>query len=349
MVQVHGRSALIFSIQYLRGLAALSVAVFHTTLTANQTFYPIPVLSFAAAGVDVFFVISGFIMWVAGRDQTPGEFFKKRITRIVPLYWSVTVALYFGWVLVGHAAPAVIDFLRSLMFIPYVAENGETVPVLVVGWTLNYEMYFYLLFAASLMAPKMMRAAVLLGTIGILAFSGVVWHLAPPWQLYTSPLLLEFACGALLAMAFCAGRIPRRQFGIVLILAGACSLVLSELHPPAADSYWRLIAWGLPAVCIVAGALSFDGKFFSRTLKAAGDASYSIYLTHTLVISAIKHALLAIGVNGLMGGVLLIALGIAASGLFGFAVYSLIERPLLAYVRADRRHVSSAAEPPYPA
>jgi exopolysaccharide production protein ExoZ len=330
-------------------LAALSVAVFHVTLTANQTFYAIPVLSFAAAGVDVFFVISGFIMWVAGRDQTPVDFFKKRITRIVPLYWSVTIALYFGWLLVGHAAPAVIDFLRSLMFIPFLADNGEAVPVLVVGWTLNYEMFFYLLFALSLMAPKMMRATVLLSTIGILAFSGVVWQFAPPWQLYTSPLLLEFACGVLLAMAFCGGRTPRRPIGLILVLIGACSLVLSELHPPAAYSHWRLIAWGLPAVCIVAGTLSFDGKFFSRILKAAGDSSYSIYLTHTLVISAIKHALLALGINSLTGGVLLIALGIPASGLFGFAVYSLIERPLLAYVRSDRRHANSAAEPPYPA
>lgn len=338
-----GSAAVLFSIQYLRAVAALSVVVFHATWTANQTFHTIPPVQCPAAGVDIFFVISGFIMWVTALDQPPDIFFKNRITRIVPLYWAVTVALYFGWLLVGHAAPPPVDLLKSLTFIPYVAENGALEPVVSVGWTLNYEMFFYALFAASLMAPKSLRPAILLSTLSLLVIAGTVWHVAPPWTFYTSPLLLEFTSGVFLGMAFGALGIPGKRGGAALILIGVFCLMASELHPPG-DSHWRrMIVWGLPAFCIVMGALSFDSESCVRPLKAAGDASYSIYLSHALVISAVKSTLLAIGINGLEASVLLVALSIPASGLIGFAIYSLIERPLLAYIRTDRRYST-----PYP-
>ena len=112
-------------------------------------------MSFGAAGVDIFFVVSGFIMVVTTmkRDMAPGEFLLHRIARIVPVYWVVTILL-FAIVMYGFKPVGIMrmqpDWLaKSLLFIPF-DRDGRVEPIISVGWTLNYEMFFYLLFALGL-------------------------------------------------------------------------------------------------------------------------------------------------------------------------------------------------------
>lgn len=139
------------SIQILRDLAALSVVYFHMTLVEKSSPFP----KFGSYGVDIFFVISGFIIsLIVSNGVKPVEFAINRIARIAPLYWILTTIL----LLLSAARPELlnstsfnlINYTKSLFFIPYFKENGQLNPVLAVGWTLNYEMFFYLCIFISL-------------------------------------------------------------------------------------------------------------------------------------------------------------------------------------------------------
>jgi len=201
------RTGVILPIQYLRAFAAMSVVWLHAIEQmpgAGATFD----LHFGASGVDVFFVISGFIMLATtrGRDTTAAGFLVRRLLRVAPLYWLATLAMLAGSLL----APAAFHTLRysaatvveSLLFIPHwsLAFPGNAWPVLVPGWTLNYEMFFYVLFALSLALPARWRLAGLAAAIGTLAATG---YLAGPFAnpvaaTYTSRLLLEFLASSAL-------------------------------------------------------------------------------------------------------------------------------------------------------
>src|ERR1700730_5914930 len=136
---------MIFNIQSLRALAALSVAYFHTDFGG---------IRFGSFGVDVFFVISGFIM--AQICQTDSShFFLRRLVRIVPLYWALTLLIFglakFAPWLVYRAPADWADLARSLFFVPYQNKSGLVQPELFLGWTLNYEMFFYVNVALALL------------------------------------------------------------------------------------------------------------------------------------------------------------------------------------------------------
>src|SRR5229473_1548571 len=144
-------------IQYLRAIAALMVVWHHSLIQVPGVAQFIALPEFGPSGVDIFFVISGFIMLVitAGKEVTPAEFIRQRVIRVVPLYWLTTL-LMLGCAVVVPTAFKTLQFspaavAKSLLFVPYdsLSFPGHAWPVLVPGWTLNYEMFFYGLFAAS--------------------------------------------------------------------------------------------------------------------------------------------------------------------------------------------------------
>jgi exopolysaccharide production protein ExoZ len=261
------------SIQVLRAIAALAVVFFHLSPSA---------WTLGAAGVDLFFVISGCIMGTVGLKDDPGRFMAKRVIRIVPLYWAVTFAMCAASLVPGLFATFSFDLprlLTSLFFIPFEDPQGKILPLVVVGWTLNYEMFFYLLFALGLRLgrPVMLPLAI----IGGLTAAG--WILEPQGTLsrfYTSTLLVEFAFGLLISRAvfFRSGLL-----GGALALAGFACLLSWGLGSDTPD--WRVLYWGVPAAAIVAGFVAIEraGAFPAlalRPLEKLGDASYSLYLTH---------------------------------------------------------------------
>ena len=320
------------SIQYLRALAALAVLVFHAMQRAGA---PVTV---AAAGVDVFFVISGFIMGstvgvLTAGAASPGRFLLHRLIRIAPLYWAVTLALA-----VAATVPGLLPNLRasashlalSLLFIPHLDPAGGIFPLLVPGWTLDYEMAFYLVFAAALWLPRRRRLFAVTAALGGLVAAGALFRLSGAlWQTYTDPILLEFAAGLALAVAAARGRLPGRPASAALAAVGAAAFAAQPFLPESGPA-WRLLLWGLPALLIVTGALGLERRaesWLGAVLFKLGGASYAIYLLHGMVVSACWRLLHGAPLPVFVGACL------AGSALLGLGCHVMVERPVTLALR----------------
>jgi len=332
------------TLQAARGFAANLVILSH--LFAVQGKYTsgdvLPAFCFyGIAGVDLFFVLSGFIMAaVAGVAIESAEFLWRRVARIYPTYWLVSIAV----LAVSLVAPGIVNssitgpisLWRSFTLVP-----GPTVPLLAVGWTLEYEMYFYLVFAVVLAA----RLPILAG-LSTWALLVVVIALAAPGQaasspilhLVTDPLAAEFMIGVVIGTLWRNRRTPGAAAALVV---GAAGLAFSIFYVAPAVSLatsreldlWRVAIFGLPCAFIIYGLGGLENRHRLRlpsALVLVGDASYATYLSHVLVISAVGRALaLADPAGGVGLNVLLIAAGWVAANLGGVVLHRLFERPTL--------------------
>lgn len=329
--------ARLLSIQYLRAFAAFGVVAFHA-----QGFTYGRGLFIGSAGVDIFFVVSGFVMWTvsAYRPQTPAEFFVGRIIRIVPMYWFVTLSFVAAAIVLPALFPRLVvsatHTLASLFFIPMRSpSNGEIWPVVVPGWTLNCEMFFYAIFTLALSLASTRRLVFLAMTFFILVLVGRIYTGAnPAITFYTDPIMLEFPSGILLGRAFEHDRLPRLRWGYVPLVAGVLLFAVSawlEVSSP------RVLAWGVPAFLVVAGAVIIEKNRsvpLVPALALLGDASYSIYLTHTLTISAIGKF------KAYFNASTFFVASLTLSALIGVAAWRLVERPFAAFLkpRPSLRH-----------
>lgn len=298
-------------LQYLRAYAALLVVFFHAAVNAQSGFIV------GEAGVDIFFVLSGFLMWRITNEQTAAlAFLRNRIRRIVPVYWIASLAVFLLAEL-GLTSRIMPDFghlLASLFFIPYKGAGG-VYPILIVGWTLNYEMFFYAVFAACLGLRRkyipMVLTALFVGLAGLGPFAdGSIFA-----KFYTNPIILEFVAGIWLAVAL--EKTPDRRIGALLLLFGLLGTLAGGELP-------RIIGYGVPAVCCVWGMLAIerDGGLPSiPMLRFAGDASYSIYLWHIFAISLLAPFLRGFPFSTLA----LFSAGLA----LGIAGWFALERPIL--------------------
>ncbi len=336
---------MIVSLQYLRAVAALLVVAFHASDKLGRMAGAEGTASFTVglAGVDIFFVVSGFIMLATtqGKDVSPADFARKRFERIVPLYWLLTL-LVVAIVLArpGLLSTAAFDgahFAASLLFIPWQHPVLDAhMPLLVPGWTLNYEMAFYALFAASLLLPARMRVPGLVGALSLAAFAGLFVPAGTIAAFYTDPIILEFAAGLVLASVWRRGLPMSRTAALCLAGLGFLGLYLGS-----GTDLPRIVWAGIPAMMIVAGVVHADGRREQRPMRLPmllGDASYSIYLSHVIVLPVLAKAWtsLGLGVAGLQGPAFL-ALALAASALAGAALYGAVERPLMRHFAARRR------------
>jgi len=334
---------MIHSIQYLRGVAAMMVVVFHLQGPLSRFGvkgdWPLAL----ASGVDIFFVVSGFIMWTTtwqGR-VTPGAFLRRRLVRIVPLYWFLTLcAVAVALVGKGGAAWASITLehlVKSLLFVPSLSPvTHEMEPVLIPGWTLNYEMLFYLLFGASLLLETRFRAV---AVSAILVCLVLAHPLAPQEQgilgFYTKGIMLEFAFGLMIGQAYTSGMRLSRAAAVIALAIGALGIAASVF---AFSS--RVLGLGVPAALIVLGAVMRERaaplpRF--GLLHHLGDASYSIYLSHGMVLSAFTFAWQRMGFG--FPGVaipLFASLALILVCLVGLGLYRWVERPFIAAFRDAR-------------
>jgi exopolysaccharide production protein ExoZ len=292
---------------------------------------PTAPLSHGQAGVDMFFLISGFIMahGVIESPSTPSAFMRRRILRITPLYWLVTVAVFAMALIAPHLFPQVsadaLHLLQSLFFIPQ-----EKSPVVYVGWTLNYEMFFYCLFAVGLLAAGPWRLLVPMALIVGLVVLGLVFgpHHGPIWYVVTNPMLVEFAGGIVLAVVW------RRLGGLAelwaILMAAAFAAIF--IGPYVGAPWIRVGAWGVPAACVATAALALEARGLTarwRPVQLLGDASYSIYLTHFFVTRLYEKFPVGVDLHrhpvaaALVGIVMLVVV----AGV-GIAVHKLIEKPL---------------------
>ena len=272
----------LWGIQYLRAVAAITVLFFHAALGAGRDD------ALGTGGVDIFFVISGFLMFqLASREPACGKFAWDRIKRIVPAYWLVTLivaVIQFG----GGTVNSTFDFwhlVKSLAFIPDMdAARGQAYPTLIVGWTLNYEMFFYAVVTGLLLIERNLRFFTLSFLFSALIIIGeVLQGSSVVLDFYSAPIVLEFVAGAMLSELWRAKALPRS--GWVLVVVGA--LLMNAWLPFTLP---RFISYGIPAFIIVMGILAEElrrpiKKF--ESLKLLGDASYSIYLWHLFIVTAI--------------------------------------------------------------
>jgi peptidoglycan/LPS O-acetylase OafA/YrhL len=346
------------SVQQLRGCAAMAVVVMHARLMAadvaarNGTPAPVEILPlFGAWGVDLFFVISGFVMTevvararsTASFDAGAGGFLLRRIGRVAPLYWIATLAMAVAIAALPAASRESkvmpVHLLASLLFIPAPSWKGEWLPVLVVGWTLTLEMLFYAVIAIALRWRWRMPvegAAAVLASGALLGLAGR-WPM--PWGVLTDPLLLEFGLGV---AAWWACRLwsPSRAALRVCIATAIAVMVATST---SGGLEWRVACWGVPSAVLVfalvvreqrsqgaAGASTVMGRLDAIMLRL-GDASYSIYLFHLFAIKIAARAAIAAHVEpGIVTTMALEALAILTSAALGLAVHRAIESPLLA-------------------
>jgi peptidoglycan/LPS O-acetylase OafA/YrhL len=296
------------NIQALRALAAFMVVCVHLQVLAVLAGAPAIATEAGNAGVDLFFVISGFIMvFTTGRKpQGPLAFLGARVRRIAPLYWSVTLAVF----LVALLAPRLTQnteadlphLIGSLLFLPLQRADGAFRPTVFVGWTLNFEMAFYVLFALGLAAPRRWIGVAAIVTVlaATAAWGWIARPSAPALQFYTTPMILEFGLGMLLGLAWPRLRLaegPRWPLALAA-LAGFVLILAAPGLWPHAD---RLFAFGLPAAVIVAAALCLERRGLSLDwpwLQALGAASYAIYLSHFFVTQTVVLLARKAGVHG---------------------------------------------------
>lgn len=329
----------VLSIQYLRCIAAMLVVWQHAAGQVAAIDF-----QFGANGVDLFFVISGFVMvaTTAGRETRPAAFMRRRLLRIVPLYWMLTSAMVSVSLMVpGTFSSLVVEtdtFFKSLLFIPHFSASfpDQVLPLLAPGWTLNFEMYFYLVFALSLVLPESRRIAALVAFFGASAALG--WVFGPfdtAWgQTYTSPLLLEFVAGALIARAWLAGRLNLSvHLSVAAVVLGFVALLFVDM---GVEGLSELVGASL----VVIGALNKTlAGWRHELLLKLGDASYSIYLTHLFTLAAVRVTLGQLVPPGpnLAIDWFFMGLGPVASAAVGYMTYLCVEKPLLARFAARRR------------
>lgn len=326
------------NIQALRAIAALLVVIVHLEVLSAPLGLGHAVFSLFAAGVDLFFVISGFIMvhTTSRRVISPAAFLLNRVVRIAPLYWALTLAVF----AVALAAPALLGttqgdwgaLFRSLVFMPYERADGSVRPVLFVGWSLNLEMGFYLLFALALtvadVGKRVALGVALLAVAVVLHF--VVGDSMPiALKFLSQPILLEFAAGMVLGWLHprlpgsrCAGRWAA-AIGVL-----ALPMLIAAAGWPSPDG-WPM---SLPPACVtVLAALVAEKSGLAiawRPLQLLGDASYALYLTHPFVTQAWTLAAREVGLLCSFTAPALMAAATISAALVGIVVHHHLERPL---------------------
>lgn len=344
---------MIANIQMLRAVAALAVVLHHTQFHL-QTIHGTPLFALVGrAGVDLFFLISGFVMVYTTRDsqRTTIQFWIDRALRIVPLYWLGTTLVI---VLFLAGLPAldvqqlkVTDIIKSYLFIPYIATYGEGRPLLDVGWTLNFEIYFYALFGLTFFVRSQVKALAMLGALFVAIWLFVKLSPGLPWVVahYGSALVFEFLIGGVVALWYMKradGQPVRRPvLGMTLIGAGLVAVLVGGWQFAEIVNYHpelRVAVFGGPSVLVLAGALLLEQAGYavkSRFVLLLGAASYAIYLVHPFVLQPAVPLF-----NAIMPGSTLMHIAGAAAVAFtlataaGLAVHLWIEKPMTNGLRA---------------
>ncbi len=343
----------------MRFVAACLVVFFHTTQAVSQYFGGgiSPSVLYAselgAAGVHIFFVISGFIMVYTSFSGPGGTFsarafFLRRFIRIYPIYWFYCVLYISFHQFFGQAYSASVkDFVLSLLLVP-----GYSPFIIGPGWTLSYEVYFYICFAAAIgLGLGLARGLSLLAGFFLLsvALRPVFSSSDPILQVVTDSLLIEFLLGALIGyLVVSRAKIGDRLSMAMLILAGvgfvAGYLIGFRRFP-------TLLIWGMPSALLLAGLVFHERTAgvpsWIKKFAFLGDSSYSLYLLHILLID-VFIASYKMMFGELNSGSMSVIVGLTMfCVIVSFASYELVERNLITSIQLvlkRRRSQTCSAE-----
>jgi len=308
---------------------------------------------YGVSGVDLFFVISGFVMITVSRKKQgqsplyPLPFLYNRMTRIYPVYWFYSVivlAVYFYRPeMVNSSHGNQVHVFASFLLWPQ-----NLAPLLAVAWTLTHEMYFYLVFAVMLWGRRsrikwylfFWLIAVIVGNLVLDSQS------FPLLKIVFHPLTLEFIAGCIVGLVIFNGHIAYGRLylyggGILLLFSTAVCYAYFGRTLPAGWS--RVLFFGVPCSLMVYGAVASEFQStlrFPRWLNAIGDESYSTYLSHVLVLSFLGRVWYRLGQEGLYDNFLMITFMVLFVVVYGHLSFRYIEKPIIRGFRHLRATVS---------
>jgi peptidoglycan/LPS O-acetylase OafA/YrhL len=340
----------IISIQACRGIAAMLVVLVHLSNVERKDFpsHLTNIFQFGNLGVDLFFVISGVVISTVtvgkfSNSRSAGTFLKHRLFRIFPIYWFYCAIFLVGYLYnplwfnnsTGHH----VDIVKSFLLIP---TNGGM--LIMQGWTLSYEMYFYLVFFLILFFVSERLAPVFLSAWGAVIVAGAILFFSPASPiigLTTSPMILEFLTGCLIFHVYHKATLHPR-FGTVLVAISFLWLsliVFWTFHAHGGSQLWiQDSRWGRPASYGVFAALFLLGLMelerskiirFGRPFEAVGDWSYSIYLSHVAIIEIVGRVTAHFAARISFSIFFVFAISLPLVLLLGYLSYNWIEKPLM--------------------
>jgi exopolysaccharide production protein ExoZ len=337
-------------LQGLRAAAALAVTIHHLLHE------PYGAASAAwlsrlpwEAGVDVFFVISGFVMVYASRrlfgaPRASRIFLHRRLARIVPLYWaSTTVFLVVAMMrpeALNSPSPTPAEILASYAFIPWARADGLIQPVYSLGWTLNYEMLFYAVFALFLPLSRGKTVISVTACLGVAVTAGWLYPPGVPALIFWSnPLVLEFVVGMGLALLAERGLALPNALRLAMAVLGLGLLMPNSWNGAFVPPFMAGASM-LAAGCVL-GPDPRVPRLLFVWMQRLGDASYGLYLLHPFALRAVTLAWGALGLTSVAAASLAsaTALGLALSA--ALVSYARIEAPLM-------RSLGSSATAPRP-
>jgi exopolysaccharide production protein ExoZ len=352
------RKNMLSNVQVLRAIAAYLVVFVHLSELLPDNALTAFLKSKGYSGVDLFFVISGFIMvYSTSRKKiSGGQFLLNRLRRIVPLYY-ITTFIVFAIALAlpslfQNTSPDIYSLLKSLAFMPFEKSPGRIYPLYYLGWTLNYEMFFYLLFALSLAIWYEMRIFTCAIVIVGLVFLGNRLPTSTDVlaYFYTQPIMLDFVLGMIIAsyrekivqIMHTNIALPWLilSIGVFALLVSSSVLDMTPSHyAPPTNTFGT---FGIPGALIVIAAVGLDdarsrGKVW-RGLEEIGDSSYSIYLTHFFLIGVLVALAHHFQLSPI-AGITLALLAVPLTAVVGIITYRFLERPFMAQ-RAKQQPVS---------
>lgn len=338
-------------IQELRGYGVCWVILAHLSFIeekyAGGTDYIPDYVMFGSSGVDVFFVISGFMMVYINYNRPGGwkaslSFAYDRLVRVYPMYWLYClplVPLYFIFPhLINSADGNQANILRSILLVP-----DENLPLLPVAWTLIHEVYFYTVITVLMFLPVATRwwgiVVWALLCIGCMAFSDSLRLGQPLVALLTNPINLEFVLGAGIAVLLLSGRaplaVPMLIIGLFLYIAGYCGYVWFT-HQTMIDRNWRVLLAGVPVTMIIYGLVTIEnrnGFTLAKPLRLVGDISYSAYLSHLLILSALGKVWAMSRLQGPFYSIIWLAAAVVLSLAWAVISYRYLEIPSWQYAK----------------
>ncbi|AMO78196.1 acyltransferase family protein [Pseudomonas citronellolis] len=335
------------SIQHLRGIAALLVLIHHAIHKQGQISGTDTSWDLGISGVDLFFIISGFIMChiTTARETYPRDFFLARIRRIIPLYWSLSLVALTIFTIkpeIVNSSGGTTSILNSFTLIP----NGEKF-LIQNGWTLSYEFLFYIIFATALWANYKFRLLLVSISITLLVIFGLTTLPQNPTIAFaTSPILLEFLMG-ILAYLYITHAPKSNIINLALLASGLLFLIFNSTKVDGAN---RSFFYGIPLALIFSGVVCNERIFNrlerSKILKASkeiGNASYSIYLSHPFVIAATGIIIRKFNLE--ISPTLSILIMISTSIFMGYICHITLERKLSEIFSSKRQNPNSYKQP----
>lgn len=335
------------SIEAERGIAALLVVLFHADkVMLNPAYWHAHVfgglLVAGHAGVEFFFVLSGFIIAHVhaadiGRPERLRRYVTRRFERIYPLYWLVLTGVV-ALAVLGPDVNSLRHVDNAAIASSYLLAGTDSHGgALTVSWTLFHEVLFYLAFAVLIVDRS---AGIAIGAVwaGLIVAAATVGVGGLPAYV-TSPLNLLFAAGALAQIAVRTRRIRHPLLWAVIGIASFFALGVEEAWAPMLPGGARDLLYGLASAIALAGIVSREcdrPMAVPAPLSMLGAASYSIYLVHFPALSVVARVMRRAGLTGALPAELGCALLVTAVVVLGIALHVAVERPLLAWLGQHR-------------